>query len=273
MSTFTAADGTEIYYKDWGTGKPVLFSHGWPLDADMWDSQLNFLAERGYRAIAFDRRGFGRSDQPWTGYDYDTFASDINDLIAKLDLREVTLVGFSMGGGDVARYIGQYGTERVAGLVLLGAVTPIFGKADDYAQGVDRSVFAGIKEGLRKDRAQFISDFSTPFYGLNAGQTVSEGALTQTLNIALLASLKGTLDCVTAFSETDFRQDMSKITVPTLVIHGSNDQIVPFETTGKVAAEMIAGAELKVYDNAPHGFAVTHQDQLNEDLLAFLQAH
>lgn len=273
MSTFTTQDGTQIYYKDWGTGKPVLFSHGWPLDADMWDSQLNFLAERGYRVIAFDRRGFGRSDQPWQGYDYDTFASDINDLITHLDLQQVTLVGFSMGGGDVARYIGRYGSARVASLVLLGAVTPIFGKAEDYPQGVDLSVFAGIRDGLRKDRAQFISDFSATFYGTNAGQTVSAGIMTQTLNIALLASLKGTLDCVTAFSETDFRPDMAKIDVPTLVIHGSNDQVVPFETTGKVAAEMIANAELKVYDNAPHGFAVTHQEQLNNDLLTFLQAH
>lgn len=272
MSTIKTQDGTQIYYKDWGAGTPVLFSHGWPLDGDMWDSQLNFLAERGYRVIAFDRRGFGRSDQPWEGYNYDTFASDINDLISALDLNDVTLVGFSMGGGDVARYIGRYGTTRVKALVLLGAVTPVFGKAADYPQGVDLSVFSGIRDGLRKDRAQFISDFAAPFYGTNAGQTVSEGVLTQTLNIALLASLKGTIDCVTAFSETDFRPDLAKVDVPTLVIHGSNDQIVPFESTGKVAAELIQGAQLKVYDNAPHGFAVTHQDQLNNDLLAFLQS-
>ena len=273
MSILKTTDGTQLYFKDWGTGKPVLFSHGWPLDADMWDSQMNFLAERGYRVIAFDRRGFGRSDQPWTGNDYDTFASDINDLINHLDLQDVTLVGFSMGGGDVTRYIGRYGTDRVAALVLLGAVTPVFGKMADYPQGVDLSVFAGIRDGLLKDRAQFISDFATPFYGLNAGQTVSEGVLTQTLNIALMASLKSTVDCVTAFSETDFRADIAKVDVPTLVIHGSNDQVVPFESTGKVAAEMIEGSELKVYDNAPHGFAVTHQDQLNQDLLAFLDAH
>ena len=271
MSTFKTQDGTQIYYKDWGAGKPVLFSHGWPLDGDMWDSQLNFLAERGYRVIAFDRRGFGRSDQPWSGYNYDTFASDINDLITTLDLNEVTLVGFSMGGGDVTRYIGRYGSARVAGLVLLGAVTPIFGKTADHPQGVDKSVFEGILAGLRKDRAQFISDFATPLYGLTAGQKVSDGVLTQTLKIALLASLKGTLDCVTAFSETDFRPDVAKVDVPTLVIHGSNDQIVPFEATGKLSAELIAGAELKVYDNGPHGFAVTHQDQLNDDLLAFLK--
>lgn len=271
MSTFNTADGTQIYFKDWGTGKPVLFSHGWPLDADMWDSQMNFLAERGYRVIAFDRRGFGRSDQPWKGYDYDTFASDINDLITHLDLHDVTLVGFSMGGGDVSRYIGNYGSERIAALVLLGAVTPIFGKTADHPEGVEKAVFDGIRDGLRQDRAQFIKDFTTPFYGINAGQTVSDGVLTQTLNIALLASLKGTIDCVTAFAETDFRADIAKVNVPTLVIHGSNDQIVPFEATGKLAAEMITGAELTVYDNAPHGFAVTHQEQLNQDLLAFLQ--
>ena len=271
MSTFKTQDGTEIYYKDWGSGKPVLFSHGWPLDADMWEYQMEYLSSRGYRTIAFDRRGFGRSDQPWTGYDYDTFADDIAGLINHLDLRDVTLVGFSMGGGDVSRYIARHGSERVAGLVLLGAVTPLFGKKGDFAEGVDKSVFDGIKAGLLKDRAQFIADFNAPFYGTNQGQKVSDGVLTQTLNIALMASLKGTVDCVTAFSETDFRPDMAKIEVPTLVIHGDADQIVPFETTGKKAAELILGAELKVYEGAPHGFAVTHAQQLNEDLLAFLQ--
>lgn len=270
MSTFTTQDGTEIYFKDWGSGKPVLFSHGWPLDADMWEYQMEYLSSRGYRTIAFDRRGFGRSGQPWTGYDYDTFADDIAQLIEHLDLRDVTLVGFSMGGGDVSRYIARHGSERVAGLVLLGAVTPLFGKKPDFVEGVDKSVFDGIKAGLLKDRAQFIADFAAPFYGTNQGQKVSDGVLTQTLNIALLASLKGTVDCVTAFSETDFRPDMAKIDVPTLVIHGDGDQIVPFETTGKRAAEQIKGAELKVYAGAPHGFAVTHTQQLNEDLLAFL---
>ena len=270
MSTFTTQDGTEIYYKDWGNGKPVLFSHGWPLDADMWEYQMEYLSSRGYRTIAFDRRGFGRSGQPWNGYDYDTFADDIAQLIEHLDLRDVTLVGFSMGGGDVSRYIARHGSERVAGLVLLGAVTPLFGQKADFAEGVDKAVFDGIKAGLLKDRAQFIADFAAPFYGTNQGQKVSDGVLTQTLNIALLASLKGTLDCVTAFSETDFRPDMAKIDVPTLVIHGDADQIVPFATTGKKAAEQIKGAELKVYSGAPHGFAVTHAQQLNEDLLGFL---
>ncbi|GLK89353.1 alpha/beta fold hydrolase [Pseudomonas turukhanskensis] len=270
MSTFKTKDGTEIYFKDWGSGKPVLFSHGWPLDADMWEYQMEYLSSRGYRTIAFDRRGFGRSSQPWSGYDYDTFADDIAQLIDHLDLKEVTLVGFSMGGGDVSRYIGKYGSARVAKLALLGAVTPIFGQTADFPQGVEKSVFDGIKGGLLKDRAQFISDFATPFYGINQGQVVSDGVLTQTLNIALLASLKGTVDCVTAFADTDFRPDMAKIDVPTLVIHGDGDQIVPFETTGKLAAQLIKGAQLKVYKGAPHGFAVTHAQQLNEDLLSFI---
>jgi pimeloyl-ACP methyl ester carboxylesterase len=270
MSTFKTKDGTEIYFKDWGSGKPVLFSHGWPLDADMWEYQMEYLSSRGYRTIAFDRRGFGRSSQPWTGYDYDTFADDIAQLIDHLDLKDVTLVGFSMGGGDVSRYIGKYGSARVAKLVLLGAVTPIFGKAADFPEGVDLSVFTSIKAGLLKDRAQFIADFSTPFYGINQGQVVSDGVLTQTLNIALLASLKGTVDCVTAFAETDFRKDLAKVDVPTLVIHGDGDQIVPFETTGKLAAQLIKGAQLKVYKGAPHGFAVTHAQELNEDLLSFI---
>jgi pimeloyl-ACP methyl ester carboxylesterase len=271
MATFKAKDGTQIYYKDCGAGKPVLFSHGWPLDGDMWDSQLNYLAERGFRAIAFDRRGFGRSDQPWNGYDYDTFASDINDLITTLDLRRDA--GGLLHGRRRRDPLHQQLRQRARG--RSGAAGR--GHADLrqirlFPQGVDQSVFDGIRDGLRKDRAQFISDFATPFYGTNAGQTVSAGALTQTLNIALLASLKGTIDCVTAFGETDFRPDMAKIDVPTLVIHGSNDQIVPFESTGKLAAEMIKNATLKVYDNAPHGFALTHQDQLNEDLLAFVKS-
>lgn len=257
MSRFTTTDATEIYFKDWGAGKAVLFSHGWPLDADMWDAQMHYLASRGYRTIAFDRRGFGRSSQPWNGYDYDTFADDIHQLIEHLQLTEVTLVGFSMGGGDVTRYIARYGTAKVAGLVLLGAVTPIFIKSDDNPEGVDPSLFDGIRTGLLQDRAQFIADFAAPFYGTNAGQTVSQGVLAQTLNIALLASLKATVECVTAFSQTDFRPDMARIDVPTLVIHGDADQIVPFAATGKQAAAMIKDAQLKVYEGAPHGFAVT----------------
>lgn len=270
MSTFQTRDGTSIYYKDWGSGRPVLFSHGWPLDADMWDVQMHHLSSHGFRSIAFDRRGFGRSDQPWTGYDYDTFADDIADLVEHLGLSEITLVGFSMGGGDISRYIARHGSAKVSQLVLLGAVTPMLGQSADHPEGVPQGVLAGIREGLLKDRAQFIADFATPFYGINHGQQVSQGVLAQTLNLALMASLKATVDCVSAFGETDFRPDMARIDVPTLVIHGDDDQIVPFESTGKRAAQLIAQAELKVYPGAPHGFAVTHAQQLNEDLLAFV---
>ncbi|MFP1869371.1 alpha/beta fold hydrolase [Lonsdalea quercina] len=272
MSTFRTKDGTQLYYKDWGKGKPLLFSHGWPLDADMWDSQLHFFAEHGFRAIAFDRRGFGRSDQPWNGYHYDTLADDIHELIEHLQLDEITLIGFSMGGGDVARYIQRHGSHRVKAVALLSAVTPKLMKSADYPNGVEQQVIDGIREGIMQDRAQFISDFATPFYGLNKGMQVSEGVLTQTLNIALLASLKSTLDCVTAFSETDFRPDMHSINVPALIIHGDADQVVPFESTGKVAAAMIKNAQLKVYEGAPHAITQTHRDRLNQDLLEFIRS-
>ncbi|GBQ35909.1 alpha/beta hydrolase [Gluconacetobacter azotocaptans] len=271
MPTITTRDGTDLYYKDWGTGQPVLFSHGWPLSADMWDYQMLFLAQHGYRAIAFDRRGFGRSAQPWNGYDYDTFADDISELIERLDLENVVLVGFSMGGGDIVRYIARHGSGRVAGLALLGAVTPLFVKTPDHPAGPDRAVFDGIRAGLLADRAQFLADFSPIFYGTNHGTAVSQAVFDQTLQIALTASIKGTIDCVTAFSETDFRPDMAKIDVPTLVLHGDDDQVVPFEATGKLAAEMIPGATLKLYPGAPHGFPLTHKDQVNADLLAFLR--
>lgn len=272
MSIFRTKDGTQLYYKDWGKGKPLLFSHGWPLDGDMWDSQLHFFAEHGFRAIAFDRRGFGRSDQPWNGYHYDTLADDIHELIEHLQLDEITLIGFSMGGGDVARYIQRHGSHRVKALALLSAVTPKLMKSADYPNGVEQQVIDGIRKGIMQDRAQFISDFATPFYGLNKGMHVSDGVLAQTLNIALLASLKSTLDCVTAFSETDFRPDMHSINVPALVIHGDADQVVPFESTGKVAAAMIKNAQLKVYEGAPHAIPQTHRDRLNQDLLEFIRS-
>lgn len=273
MPTITTHDGTEIYYKDWGSGQPILFSHGWPLNADMWDAQMMFFAGRGYRAIAFDRRGFGRSSQPWTGYDYDTFASDIAALIDQLDLRDVVLAGFSMGGGDVTRYIANHGSDRVAKLVLISAVTPLFIKTADHPEGVDKAVFDGIRAGLAADRAQFLDDFNPVFYGTNKNPgAASQGVFKQTLQLALQASLKATVDCVTAFSETDFRHDMAKIDVPTLVIHGDADQVVPFEATGQLAASLIKGSQLKVYAGAPHATCVTHQDDINRDLLAFIQA-
>lgn len=272
MTTLTLRDGTELYYKDWGSGQPIVFSHGWPLSADMWDAQMLFFAERGYRVIAFDRRGFGRSSQPWTGYDYDTFADDIAELIETLDLKNVILAGFSMGGGDVTRYIARKGSARVAKLALISAVTPLFMKTADHPVGPEASLFAGIRAGLAADRAQFIDDFSTLFYGTNRpGAKVSQGVFKQTLQIALQASIKATIDCVTAFSETDFRPDMAKIDVPTLVIHGGDDQVVPFEATGKLAAEMIQGSQLKLYAGAPHATCTTHAAQVNADLLAFIQ--
>ncbi|MBS4003866.1 MAG: alpha/beta hydrolase [Afipia sp.] len=271
MALLKLRDGTELYYKDWGSGKPVLFSHGWPLSADMWDAQMLFLASHGYRAIAFDRRGFGRSSQPWSGYDYDTFANDIAELIDHLNLKEIALVGFSMGGGDIVRYVARHGSARVSKLALISAVTPLFVKTSDH-DGVDKTVFDGIKTGLVKDRPQFLDNFSPLFYGTNHGMKVSRGVFKQTLQIGLQASIKATIDCVTAFSETDFRPDMAKIDVPTLVIHGDDDQVVPFPFTGKLAAEMIRDAKLKVYKGAPHATAITHADQLNADLLEFLKA-
>lgn len=272
MTTLTLRDGTELYYKDWGTGQPILFSHGWPLSADMWDAQMLFFAERGYRAIAFDRRGFGRSSQPWTGYDYDTFADDIAELIEKLDLQDVVLAGFSMGGGDVTRYIARKGSARVAKLALISAVTPLFMKTGDHPVGPDASLFESIRAGLAADRPQFLDDFSTLFYGTNRpGAIVSQGVFKQTLQIALQASIKATIDCVTAFSETDFRPDMARIDVPTLVIHGDDDQVVPIDATGRLAAKMIKGSQFKVYAGAPHATCTTHKDQVNADLLAFIQ--
>jgi len=270
MPTVKTRDHTEIYYKDWGAGKPIVLCHGWPLNADMWEYQMNFLASRGLRCVAYDRRGFGRSSQPWTGYDYDTFADDLAALIETLNLTDITLVGFSMGGGEVARYIGRHGTGRLAKAVLIGAVTPLLIQRTDHQAGVPRTVFDGIRAGIEADRPQFFSEFGKPFLGANrAGAKVSDGVLAWTLAMALQASLKGTLDCVNAFSETDFRPDLKKFDVPALIIHGDDDQIVPIDIAGREAAKMIAGARLEVYPGAPHGLYFTHKDRLNEDLLSF----
>lgn len=271
MAVLTLRDGTDLYFKDWGRGRPILFSHGWPLSSDMWDAQMLFFASRGFRAVAFDRRGFGRSSQPWTGYDYDTFAEDIAELIEHLGLEDLVLIGFSMGGGDIVRYIARHGSSRVPKLALVSAVTPLFGKTSDH-DGVENAVFDGIKAGLVKDRPQFLDDFSPIFYGTNHGTKVSSGVFKQTLQIGLQASIKATIDCVTAFSETDFRPDMAKIDVPTLVVHGDDDQVVPVGYTGKLAADMIGSALLKIYPGAPHATATTHADRLNADLLEFLNS-
>ncbi|MGO4407784.1 alpha/beta fold hydrolase [Bosea sp. RAF48] len=269
MTTLATKDGTEIYFKDWGTGRPILFSHGWPLSADMWDDQMLAVALAGYRGIAFDRRGFGRSSQPWTGYDYDTMGDDIAALMETLDLKDAVLVGFSMGGGDIVRYIARHGASRVSKLVLISAVTPLFMKTADH-DGPDKSLFDGIRAGLLQDRPPFLENFNPLFYGTERGHSVSPAIFRLTVQIGLQASLKATIDCVTAFSETDFRPDMAKIDVPALVIHGGDDMVVPLEATGALAAKMIKGAKLKVYEGAPHATTVTHKDRLNSDLLSFI---
>lgn len=273
MPYVTANDGTEIYYKDWGDGPAIFFSHGWPLSADMWDQQMMHFASNGFRVLAHDRRGFGRSDQPWSGYDYDTFADDIATILEAADVTDVAMVGFSMGGGDVARYISRYEGARVAKACLTSAVTPYFIKAEDNPEGTPREVFDGIRAGLLKDRPQFLDDFSTLFYGTNNHPgAVSDGILKQTLQIALTGSIKGTYDCVEAFSETDFRPDMAAFTMPTLIIHGEEDQVVPVAAAGAAAHGLIPHSEFKRYAGAPHALTTTHQDQYNADLMAFLKS-
>jgi non-heme chloroperoxidase len=277
MPYATATDGTDIYYKDWGTGPAVFFSHGWPLSADMWEQQMLFLGQQGYRVIAHDRRGFGRSGQPWSGYDYDTFADDIALVLDHAGVDEVALVGFSMGGGDVARYISRHSGRgegaRVTKACLTSAVTPYFIKADDNPDGVPAEVFEGIRTGLTTDRPQFLDGFNALFYGTNKKPSaVSAGVFKQTLQIALMGGIKGTYDCVGAFSESDFRPDMAAFTMPTLIIHGDDDQVVPIATAGQAAARLIPHSELKVYEGAPHALTTTHKDRYNQDLLAFLSA-
>jgi non-heme chloroperoxidase len=273
MPYVTTKDGAEIYYKDWGSGPAIFFSHGWPLSADMWEQQMMFFASHGFRAIAHDRRGFGRSSQPWNGYDYDTFADDISLILETLDVHDVIMVGFSMGGGDVARYMSRSRGQRVAKAVLTSAVTPLFIKTPDHPEGVDKSVFDWIRDGLIKDRPDFLDKFNALFYGTthNPG-AVSDAIFKQTLQIALAGSLKATYDSVAAFSETDFREDMKAFTMPTLIIHGDADQVVPPEATGKLAHAMIRGSVLKLYSGAPHALVTTHKDQYNADLLAFCKS-
>ncbi|GEO99922.1 alpha/beta fold hydrolase [Methylobacterium haplocladii] len=270
MPTITMQDGTELYVKAWGSGRPVVLIHGWPLNADMWDYQSQALAEAGFRVIAYDRRGFGRSSQPSGGYDYDTFADDLAAIIEHGDLSDAVLVGFSMGGGEVARYIGRHGTARIGRTALVGAVPPYLLKGPDNPDGVDGSVFTGMKEGIAADRAQFFVDFGKTFLGVGRpGVDVSNGLQQWTLQLALQAGLRGTLACVDAFGTTDFRRDLEAFDTPTLVIHGDDDQVVPFEVSGRRAAGAIPGAELKVYAGAPHGLYATHKDRLSEDLIAF----
>lgn len=261
----------ELYYEDHGSGRPVVLIHGWPLSGRSWENQVPALVEAGYRVITYDRRGFGESSQPWDGYDYDTFAADLDALLQHLDLREVSLVGFSMGGGEVVRYIGTYGTDRVAKAVLAAAVPPYLYKSEDNPDGgLDDATIAGFEDGVKSDRLAFLEEFTTNFFSAGKDLKVSEPQREYARDIAAGASPKGTLDCIAAFGRTDFRGDLEKVTVPTLVLHGDSDAIVPFEVSGKRSAEIIAGAELVVVKGAPHGFNASHAQEFNKALLAFL---
>ena len=273
MATIETRDGTRIFYDDWGSGRPVVLIHGWPLDADMWEYQRPALTEAGFRTIAYDRRGFGRSDKPWSGYDYDTFADDLKHLLDHLALEDVTLVGFSMGGGEIARYMSRHGGARVAKAVLVSAVTPFLLKTDDHPDGVERAVFQGMIDGLREDRPHFLGNFFKTFFGAGVFHSPVSAEIVQwSLSLAMLASPRATTACVQAFGETDFRADMPAFRVPTLVIHGDGDQTVPIDVTGRKAAEAIPGSTLIVYEGAPHAVPMTHAERLTGDLLAFLRA-
>lgn len=272
MDTVTTKDGTQIFYKDWGTGRPVVFSHGWPLDADAWDAQMMFLASRGFRVVAHDRRGHGRSGQPWNGNDMNTYADDLATVIEHLDLKESTLVGHSTGGGEVARYIGRHGTKRVAKVVLIGAVPPIMVKTPANPGGTPIEVFDKIRAGVLGDRAQFYKDLALPFYGANRPNAkVSQGVLDSFWSQGMLGSIKGQYDCVKQFSEVDFTEDLKKIDVPTLILQGDADQIVPLDDSGRLSAKIVKNAMLKVYPGAPHGMCTTEADKVNTDLLAFIK--
>ncbi len=274
-SAITTADGVQLYYKDWGPkdGPVVTFSHGWPLNSDSWESQMLFLASEGYRVVAHDRRGHGRSSQPWEGNDMDHYADDLAAVIEALDLKDVTLVGFSTGGGEVARYIGRHGTERVKKAVLVSAVPPMMLKTADNPGGLPLEVFDGIRKASLEDRAQLYLDLASgPFYGFNRpGAKVSQGLIDNWRAQGLQAGHKNTYDSIAAFSATDFRGDLKKFDVPTLVIHGDDDQIVPLDSSGKASAALIEGAQLIVYSGAPHGLTDTHKERFNNDLLAFLK--
>lgn len=273
MNTIITKDGTSIYYKDWGTGQPIVFSHGWPLNADAWDPQMLFLGQHGFRVIAHDRRSHGRSEQTWEGNDMDTYADDLAELFEKLDLKDAIMVGHSTGGGEVARYIGRHGTKRVAKAVLISAVPPFLVKSEARPDGVPIEVLDGIRQGTVNDRPQYFKDFSVAFYGYNLpGAKISEGVRENFVLQGLQASIKGLYDCIAAFSATDFTEDLKKIDVPTLVLHGDADQIVPFPISGKLTAKIVKNAKLKVYPGFPHGMCTTEANTINQDLLAFAQS-
>ncbi|MFD8388798.1 alpha/beta fold hydrolase [Streptomyces sp. NPDC059680] len=275
MSFVTTKDGTSIFYKDWGTGRPVVFSHGWPLNGDAWDPQAQLVADNGFRAIVHDRRGHGRSSQTWNGNDLDTYADDLAEVIEKLDLRDIILVGHSTGGGEVTRYIGKYGTDRVAKAVLLGAIPPLMLKTDANPEGLPREVFDEIRQGVATDRSQFYADLSAPFYGADRpGSQVSQGTRDAFWLWSMQAGIKGAYDCVKAFSETDLTEDLKRFDIPTWIVHGSDDQIVPIVAAGEKSSKIVKDARFTVYEGAPHGLSMVapFKDTFDADLLAFARS-
>ena len=271
MPTITTKDGTQIYFKDWGGGLPLVFSHGWPLSADAWEDQMIFLAARGFRCIAHDRRGNGRSGQPWNGNDLNTYADDLAELVAALDLRDAIHIGHSTGGGEVARYIGRHGTGRVAKAVLIGAIPPLMLKTEANPAGLPIEVFDQLRAGVLADRSQFFRDLSAPFYGANRpGANVSQGLRDFFWLQGMLAGNKACFDCIKAFSETDLTEDLKKFDVPTLILHGDDDQIVPISASALLSSKIVKGAILKIYAGAPHGMCSTLKDRVNAELLAFI---
>jgi non-heme chloroperoxidase len=273
MATITTKDGTTIFYKDWGKGQPIVFSHGWPLSADDWDGQMLYFGNLGYRVIAHDRRGHGRSDQTWGGNDMDTYADDLAELFEKLDLKDAIMVGHSTGGGEVARYLGRHGSKRVAKAALISAITPLMLKTEKNPQGTPLEVFNGLRAALAANRPQFYKDITMPFYGYNRpGAKISEGIREHWWLQGMVGSIKGHYECIRVFSETDTTEDLKKIDIPVLVLHSEDDQIVPIAAAGPAAAKLLKHATLKVYKDFPHGMPTTHADVINADLLAFFKA-